>query len=230
MTSFSLSDFKNQIARAGGLSRSHLFRCTINFHADAPLVLKNYPGSRTRAIVCKAAKVPEFKINSTELHYMTRPIHVPGGRTHSAFSSTFFSTNDYNTYNLFTTWQGLFNSFHNNRRGFIDSSVGIGDYVQEVEVTTNPSSLYADITLEHFSPESTGIGILESIPLLNLLLPGDNTKIATYRLKNAYPTSIGGLSFSHDDSDQFQSYDVEFNYLDIEYFTHTPKNLLERIF
>lgn len=44
-----------------------------------------------------------------------------------------------------------------------------------------------------------------------------NPKIATYTFRNIFPTSISGLQFTQEDDSAYQTFDVEFQYLNIEY-------------
>jgi len=50
-----------------------------------------------------------------------------------------------------------------------------------------------------------------------LQIESNNRPLASYKFTYAFPTNIGPLQFSYDDDASFQTYDVEFQYLDMRY-------------
>jgi len=50
-----------------------------------------------------------------------------------------------------------------------------------------------------------------------LQIESNNRPLASYKFTNTFPTNIGPLQFSYDDDSSFQTYDVEFQYLDMRY-------------
>jgi len=50
-----------------------------------------------------------------------------------------------------------------------------------------------------------------------LQIESNNRPLAIYKFTYAFPTNIGPLQFSYDDDASFQTYDVEFQYLDMRY-------------
>lgn len=65
------------------------------------------------------------------------------------------------------------------------------------------------------SPLGQTLGQIGGV-ISGLLNPSDHVSIGTYHLRGAWPTSIGSPTLSHD-SDDIQTYDVEFSYQDMSF-------------
>jgi hypothetical protein len=210
MSKFGITAFKEAIAKTGGLAGGHLFKFNLTFSANTTGVLdiKNNSFGKVRELLCKSVTVPADQIESTTLHHFGREVSIPGARKFPPFTATFWNSADYNTRYLFSEWLSLLSSHTTNERGVIDvtgvrrdslSRLGHLDYV-------------ATITLEHFSKESIDPKFPQSIPIIGQLFDSGKVKrLATYKLYNAFPTSVTNPAFSVD-SDEFQTYDVEFHY------------------
>jgi len=57
-----------------------------------------------------------------------------------------------------------------------------------------------------------------------LEIESNNRPLASYKFTYAFPTNIGPLQFSYDDDTSFQTYDVEFQYLDMRYEDYSVKS------
>ena len=203
MTSlFSVDRFKGQFTKVGGLSKGHLFRCSVGV---PPFFLTGYPAVAESFVLCKSTTVPTYTIGTASVHYMTREFLLPSSRSHSNFTAVFYNSNDYAMFNFFTAWQNLLSDTSTNKKA------------------TSTDRLLSNIVLEHYSQESTGNPFLENLPLVKFFTNGKATKIATYTLIDAFPVSVSGLSFGQDEADAFQTYSIEFAY---GHFTHVSDKQL----
>jgi len=135
-------------------------------------------------ILCKAMSIPEQTIDTVDIKYFTRSVPIPGSRQYSPVTLTFYNTANYKLRNYFEVWLELLNAqVHNRRREFPLS-----------EIT-------GTITLTHRSNN-------ESNPPTDLL-----PEIQHFEFINAFPTSIGQLTFSYEDDTNVQTFDVTFKYL-----------------
>lgn len=211
MPPFSISEFKSQVTRSGGFSDGHLFRVLVDFKPDAASILKSGLDSRTRPLLGHSVTLPASTVEPVTLNYHTRQLKIPGARTFAPVSVTFFSLNDYSTRSLFARWQGVFASLTTNRRGVLENQRTIGYQTTTEELPGNINDYYATITLEHYANQSDISALWESFPINLFFGGGSNKKVATYILRNAYPSSVGGLVFTHENEGP-QTYDVEFQY------------------
>ena len=133
---FSITKFKEAVAKEGGLSRGVFFDCLIT--------LPDYPGffNEGSLSLCKAANMPAAQLDTAEVKYFTRSVKIPASRQFSPVTLTFYNTESYVMRDQFLTWLSLFNSPVSNVRGAQDVKLREGD------VKTIQSSVrYANIIL-----------------------------------------------------------------------------------
>lgn len=194
--SFSIDAFKSSVASDGGFTRGYLFACSILPQSMA------LSWDRSMTVLCRAATLPAETIETTELFYHTRPVRIPGRRTYPPITLSFFSTANYSVRSFFESWMMALNDPDENRR-----------------LLNHDNAIYADITLDHFDIGHTGtVNHLLDLFAANVpngslvnLFRGGNSKLATYTLMNAFPTSISAPVFAYD-NEEIQTFDVELTY------------------
>ena len=194
---FSITKFKEAVAKEGGLSRGVFFDCLIT--------LPDYPGffNEGSLSLCKAANMPAAQLDTAEVKYFTRSVKIPASRQFSPVTLTFYNTESYVARDQFLTWLSLFNSPVSNVRGArdVDPRIGTGK-VGDVATFTRKIN-YADIILTPRNQKHAETG--------------------RYHFYSAFPTSVGAVSYSSENDSQFHTYDVEFQYLSS---TFTPQPLI----
>ena len=217
---FSINKFKKIIEANGGLSRQNYFTCSFALEPNGPNTYKlsDWNFDDLKNIVCKSATLPAFTVESAELGYFGRRIKIPTNRIYAPITLNFTNTNNNKIRDILFTWQSAINSPFTNVKNL---------YGENREESSNASSgwshsrLYADITLTHYdvnggkqSPILGNLGIVSDAAagVANVLFnTADHRPIAKYYLQQAFPTSIGGLNFSHE-MDEFQTFEVQFVY------------------
>ncbi len=187
---FSISKFKEVVAKEGGLSRGVFFDCLITL-PDLPTFFDENSLS-----LCKAANMPAAQLDTAEVKYFTRSVKIPASRQFSPVTLTFYNTESYRARDQFLTWLSLFNSPVSNVRGAQDVKLSKAD------VKTSGTGLplqYADIILTPRNQKHAETG--------------------RYHFYSAFPTSVGAVSYSYENDGQFHTYDVEFQYLSSTFTT-----------
>ena len=181
---FSITKFKEAVAKEGGLSRGVFFDCSIT------LSHPNYKEffSEDSLRLCKAANMPAAQLDTAEVKYFTRSVKIPASRQFSPLTLTFYNTESYVMRDQFLIWLSLFNSPVSNVRGAQDVKLRQGD----VKTTQAPVP-YANIILTPRNQKHAETG--------------------RYHFYSAFPTSVGAVSYSYENDSQFHTYDVEFQYL-----------------
>ena len=215
---FSINKFKKIIEANGGLSRQNYFTCSFDFNVLADNKLNNWNRDDLKNIVCKSATLPAFTVESAELGYFGRRIKIPSNRTYAPMTLNFTNTGNNKVRDILFYWQSALNTpFTNVRNLYGENSEGSLNLASG----RDHSGLYADITLTHYdvnggkqSPILGNLGIVSDAAagVANVLFnTADHRPIAKYYLQQAFPTSIGGLNFSHE-MDEFQTFEVQFVY------------------
>lgn len=189
---FSVSKFKELIAKEGSLSRGVWFNCTIT-HPNP-----NFQFDESHSFLCKAANLPTTQLDVTELKYFTRSVKIPAAKQYAPITLTFYNTNSYTLRNQFLKWISVFNTPVSNLRNAIDLD-DAGQSTVTIPFTTDVSENYAKIVLIPHNEK--------------------HEEMAAYRFSYAFPTSVSGLQYSYENDSQVQTYDVEFQYL---YATFAP--------
>lgn len=193
MADFNISNFKDNIARRGGFSRGIFFECAIA-HNSADLRF-----NQNDTYACKSVNLPSETLDFTSVKFYTREIKIPGSRTFSPVTISFYNTTDYSLRTRLYIWLNLFNSNFYNVRGTSPESVATPPNITELYGTVMLTAYENQHPVEQ---DSAGRPRASETPKI----------LAYYKFLNAYPTSLAGLQFSQEDDATFQSYDVEFQY------------------
>jgi len=181
---FSITRFKEAVAKEGGLSRGVFFDCSITL--SSPEYKDFFSEDSLR--LCKAANMPAAQLDTTEVKYFTRSVKIPASRQFSPLTLTFYNTESYVMRDQFLIWLSFFNSPVSNVRGAQDVKLRQGDVK-----TTQALVSYANIILTPRNQKHAETG--------------------RYHFYSAFPTSVGAVSYSYENDGQFHTYDVEFQYL-----------------
>lgn len=184
MADFSISRFKNSIDAAGGLSRGVFYDCQITFQSK-PLFTEE------EILLCKTANLPATQLDVAEVKYFTRTIKIPAARQFQPITLTFYNTQNYGVRVAFLEWISLYNSPLSNVRNVID------EYKNARRATT---PFNYDVAENYATIELTSRDM-------------NHAAKGKYTFFNAFPTSVGGLSYSYENDAQVHTYDVEFQYL-----------------
>lgn len=196
---FSLEKFKQTILRKGGLGKGVFFDCTITNPSRVAFYL-----NEDSFLLCKAANMPPAQLDTAEVKYFTRSVRIPASRQFSPVTLTFYNTQNYLVRNQFLTWLSRFNTPVSNLRGAEDIERGSDSVVGNTN--SDPTNNYATIELRSRNENHDLLG--------------------TYRFYSAFPSSVAGLQYSYENDQQFQTYDVEFQYLTS---TYTPEAYMDSL-
>lgn len=202
---FSIEAFKSAAARRG-LAKGFFFKC--HFFGEIRGIDPMDPSggwilNRDTAYFCRSATLPAAIVQAVELKYHTRSIKIAGAREVQPFTCTFFNTIN-----------GEF------RRTILKWQENVSTYRATNKKTTAPVSYYGTIYLDHYDiggePQIAFIdaGIAGRIP--TLLASAEHNLIGRYIMTHVWPSSVGAPAFSQD-NEEFQTFDVTFEHLDLEY-------------
>ena len=99
----------------------------------------------------------------------------------------------------FEAWTATFyNTSDFNLRAAFENWINIANQTDEnIGVVGGLDALFTDITVRQLSKDSGG---------------GKNSVLRTYRLVDAWPTSVGAINVAFDSNDALEEFDVEFQY------------------
>lgn len=99
----------------------------------------------------------------------------------------------------FEAWTATFyNTSDFNLRAAFENWINIANQTDEnIGVVGGLDSLFTDVTVRQLSKDSAG---------------GKNSVLRTYRLVDAWPTSVGAINVAFDSNDALEEFDVEFQY------------------
>ena len=99
----------------------------------------------------------------------------------------------------FEAWTATFyNTSDFNLRAAFENWINIANQTDEnIGVVVGLDSLFTDVTVRQLSKDSAG---------------GKNSVLRTYRLVDAWPTSVGAINVAFDSNDALEEFDVEFQY------------------
>ena len=99
----------------------------------------------------------------------------------------------------FEAWTATFyNTSDFNLRAAFENWINIANQTDEnIGVVGGLDALFTDITVRQLSKDSAG---------------GKNSVLRTYRLVDAWPTSVGAINVAFDSNDALEEFDVEFQY------------------
>lgn len=197
MAQFSISTLRGAISNP---ARSHLFRCVITpsglINSVQSIFTEAFGIStgETRSYLCKAVTLPEMSVETGEVYYFTRAIKYPTRRRYAPITFTFFNTTDYSLRKAFETWNELLLGPTLNI-GMVTNDViprSLGNLNRSTEGT-------ATIQIQHY--DGTDLNATKNPKL-----------IREYTVFQAYPSSVGPLTFSYDNDTEIQTFDVTMEY------------------
>ena len=99
----------------------------------------------------------------------------------------------------FEAWTATFyNTSDFNLRAAFENWINISNQTDEnIGVVGGLDALFTDVTVRQLSKDSAG---------------GKNSVLRTYRLVDAWPTSVGAINVAFDSNDALEEFDVEFQY------------------
>ena len=99
----------------------------------------------------------------------------------------------------FEAWTATFyNTADFNLRAAFENWINIANQTDEnIGVVGGLDALFTDVTVRQLSKDSAG---------------GKNSVLRTYRLVDAWPTSVGAINVAYDSNDALEEFDVEFQY------------------
>ena len=134
---FTISSFRESIAKHKGISRPNLFK-----------VLIYGPGATAAAIPAdftfqaKIATIPPSTLGVIEVPYFGRMIKVPGNRTFDNLSITVINDADFSVRNPIEAWMAKYNSHELNKSN-----------------VTDPNTLMAGIQITHYNIDTSPTGV-----------------------------------------------------------------------
>ena len=99
----------------------------------------------------------------------------------------------------FEAWTATFyNTADFNLRAAFENWINIANQTDEnIGVVGGLDDIFTDVTIRQLSKDSAG---------------GKNSVLRTYRLVDAWPTSVGAINVAFDSNDALEEFDVEFQY------------------
>ena len=186
-------EFKSKLN--GGV-RPNLYEVEINFPtgvggqgtgADDQKVSLSEQGK----YLCRSTSLPTHSQGLIEVPFRGRFLKIPGDRTFEAWTATFYNTDDFNLRAAFEQWINLGNQ--------VDENIG---------ATTGLNEIFKDVYIRQLSKDASKVGTGGS---------GDKNRVLrTYKLFDAWPTSVGAINVAFDSNDALEVFDVvfQFKYLD----------------
>lgn len=148
--------------------------------------------SDQQVLLCKSLNMPAMQVDTVPLKYFTRTVTLPGSRQYAPLTATFIATNDYKIRAYFMNWLNLINGTINNTRS---GDVPYG--------TLTVTVYFGGVTPNDAADRPAGAA--------------DYIELGQYTFSNVYPSNISPLQYSYDNDGQVQTYDVEFQYLDMNF-------------
>ena len=137
--------------------------------------------------LCRSTSLPTHSQGLIEVPFRGRFLKIPGDRTFEAWTATFYNTADFNLRAAFEQWINLGNQ--------VDENIG---------ATTGLDDIFKDVYIRQLSKDSEKVGTGGA---------GDKNRVLrTYKLFDAWPTSVGAINVAFDSNDALEEFDVEFQY------------------
>jgi|TARA_B100002019_G_C21204976_1_gene566147 hypothetical protein len=181
-----ISQFKSRLQ--GGGARSNLFEVNINDFKFSDW------DNETFQFLCKGAQLPASNVSSISIPFRGRQLKVAGDRTFDEWTITVINDEDFKLRTAFETWMNGINKL----------SDGSG--------ATNPNSYMGNATVNQlgrgyqagrFSEGNSG--------------GGDGSggtagvqPLRTYYFDGIFPTQVGSIELSYDNTDAIEEYTVTF--------------------
>ena len=182
-------DFKSKLN--GGV-RPNLYQVDINFPSG------NENLTRDGRYLCRSASLPTHSQGLIEVPFRGRFLKIPGDRTFEAWTATFYNTSDFNLRAAFETWINMSNQTNIN----VGVEAGFGSFFKDIVIRQlSKDSNEGQTTLSTYGKDGNLGG--DSDP---------NKVLRSYRLVDAWPTSVGSINVAFDSNDALEEFDVEFQY------------------
>ena len=166
----------------GGV-RPNLYQVDIDFPARA---ISGISGSSKKSLM----EETRFLCRSTSL-----PTHSQG-LIEVPFRGRFLKIPGDRTFEAWTAT--FYNTSDFNLRAAFENWINIANQTDEnIGVVGGLDALFTDVTVRQLSKDSAG---------------GKNSVLRTYRLVDAWPTSVGAINVAFDSNDALEEFDVEFQY------------------
>ena len=186
-----ITQFKS---RLNGGVRPNLYEVEINF----PTGVGGNGGSDDQKVslssqgryLCRSTSLPTHSQGLIEVPFRGRFLKIPGDRTFEAWTATFYNTADFNLRAAFEQWINLGNQ--------VDENIG---------ATTGLDAIFKDIYIRQLSKDASGSNSAGSGSSVD-----KNKVLRTYKLFDAWPTSVGAINVAFDSNDAIEEFDVEFQY------------------
>ena len=186
-----LSQFKAKLA--GGAARANLFEVSI---PTFPSAIQGAWGPGDDAengifkFLCKSANLPASNVGSIDIPFRGRILKVAGDRTFDDWTVSVINDEDFKLRTAFEQWANVMSK--------LDDATGV----------SNPSSYMTDAYVQQlgrgaqaFTAENAG---------------AESSILRTYKFYDIFPTTVGEIALSYDDSDATETFDVTFK---VQYFT-----------
>ena len=186
----SINQFRGQLS--GGGMRPNIFEVLINFPGALAIVGLGHSATdfnnRIR-FLCKAAALPASNISPIEVPFRGRSLKVAGDRTFDTWTVTVINDSDNYIRNQFEMWM---------------SAIGQHQWHSGLQ---NPADYQSDAIVWQLQRTPQGAGPANVIGLTTV--PNENVG-ATYRFQGIFPTNIGQIDLSYDQTDTIEEFTVEF--------------------
>jgi len=171
-------------SRLNGGVRPNLYEVDINF----PVGVGDQKSLKEQGqYLCRSTSLPTHSQGLIEVPFRGRFLKIPGDRTFEAWTATFYNTADFNLRAAFEQWINLGNQ--------VDENIG---------ATTGLDDIFKDVYIRQLSKDANKVGTGAS---------GDKNRVLrTYKLFDAWPTSVGAINVAFDSNDALEEFDVEFQY------------------
>ena len=179
-----ITEFKS---RLNGGVRPNLYQVDINFPTGVgDLTTLKEQGQ----FLCRSSSLPTHSQGLIEVPFRGRFLKIPGDRTFEAWTATFYNTADFNLRAAFEQWINLGNQ--------VDENIG---------ATTGLDAIFKDIYIRQLSKDAAGSNAAGTGSSVD-----KNQVLRTYKLFDAWPTSVGAINVAFDSNDALEEFDVEFQY------------------
>ena len=179
-----ITEFKS---RLNGGVRPNLYQVDINF-PDGTGDQKSL--KEQGQYLCRSTSLPTHSQGLIEVPFRGRFLKIPGDRTFEAWTATFYNTADFNLRAAFEQWINLGNQ--------VDENIG---------ATTGLDAIFKDIYIRQLSKDAAGSNNAGTGGSID-----KNKVLRTYKLFDAWPTSVGAINVAFDSNDALEEFDVEFQY------------------
>ena len=171
-------------SRLNGGVRPNLYEVDINF----PVGVGDQKSLKEQGqYLCRSTSLPTHSQGLIEVPFRGRFLKIPGDRTFEAWTATFYNTADFNLRAAFEQWINLGNQ--------VDENIG---------ATTGLDDIFKDVYIRQLSKDANEVGTGGA---------GDKNRVLrTYKLFDAWPTSVGAINVAFDSNDALEEFDVEFQY------------------